>query len=127
MPKETRPLTEAELADLALRRAAARERARRLPPLSPEEDAAIESAAADDPDARPLSDLDLANLRPAHEVRPELVAEALRRPRGRPRLQAPKRQVTLRLDQDVIDYYRRSGAGWQSRINDILRKASGRG
>ncbi len=127
MPKETRALTDAELADLELRRAAARERARRLPPLSPEEDAAIEAAAADDPDAMPLSAADLANLRPAHEVHPALIADVLRKKRGRPRLAAPKRQVTLRLDQDVIDYYRSSGAGWQSRINDILRKAAGRG
>ena len=43
--------------------------------------------------------------------------------RGRPRLDNPKRQVTLRLDGDVIDRFRQTGPGWQSRINDILRKA----
>lgn len=45
--------------------------------------------------------------------------------RGRPRLDNPKRQVTLRLDGDVIDRLRETGPGWQSRINDILRKAVG--
>jgi uncharacterized protein (DUF4415 family) len=45
--------------------------------------------------------------------------------RGRPKLDNPKRQVTLRLDGDVIDRLRETGPGWQSRINDILRKAVG--
>jgi uncharacterized protein (DUF4415 family) len=36
-----------------------------------------------------------------------------------------KRQVMLRLDPDVIDKFRATGAGWQSRINDALRKAAG--
>jgi len=42
--------------------------------------------------------------------------------RGRPKLANPKRQVTLRLDADLIEQLRASGPGWQSRINDILRK-----
>jgi len=43
--------------------------------------------------------------------------------RGRPRLERPKKQVTLRLDQDIIDRLRADGPGWQGRINDILKKA----
>ncbi|WP_340646114.1 BrnA antitoxin family protein [Phenylobacterium sp.] len=43
--------------------------------------------------------------------------------RGRPKLDNPKRQITLRLDSDLIDRLRESGPGWQSRINEILRKA----
>lgn len=42
---------------------------------------------------------------------------------GRPKLANPKRQVTLRLDGDVIDRLRETGPGWQSRINEILRNA----
>lgn len=45
--------------------------------------------------------------------------------RGRPRMAEPKRQVTLRLDHDVVEHFRQSGPGWQSRINEILRKAVG--
>jgi uncharacterized protein (DUF4415 family) len=41
--------------------------------------------------------------------------------RGRPPLDAPKRLVSLRLDQDVIDRFRATGRGWQSRINTVLR------
>ncbi len=43
--------------------------------------------------------------------------------RGRPKLENPKLQVTLRLDADLIDRFRNDGPGWQSRINDCLRKA----
>ena len=37
-----------------------------------------------------------------------------------------KEQVTLRIDQDVLDYFRQSGPGWQDRINEALRKAAGK-
>ena len=46
--------------------------------------------------------------------------------RGRPPLREhAKRQVTLRLDPDVIDRFRADGPGWQGRMNDALRKAVG--
>lgn len=45
-------------------------------------------------------------------------------PRGRPRLRDPKQPVSLRLDPDVLAHFRRSGRGWQGRINTILRKAA---
>ncbi|HEX7781418.1 MAG TPA: BrnA antitoxin family protein [Sphingobium sp.] len=44
---------------------------------------------------------------------------------GRPKSDAPKRQVTLRLDPAVIDGFRASGPGWQGRINEALKKALG--
>jgi uncharacterized protein (DUF4415 family) len=37
-----------------------------------------------------------------------------------------KEQVSLRIDQDVLEYFREGGAGWQERINDALRKAAGK-
>lgn len=45
--------------------------------------------------------------------------------RGRPKSDQPKQQVTLRLDRAVIERFRSSGPGWQSRINEELRKALG--
>jgi uncharacterized protein (DUF4415 family) len=36
-----------------------------------------------------------------------------------------KKQVTLRLDADLLESFRAGGAGWQSRINATLRKAVG--
>lgn len=44
---------------------------------------------------------------------------------GRPPSPNPKKQVTLRLDPDVIEKFRATGKGWQSRINAELRKALG--
>jgi uncharacterized protein (DUF4415 family) len=38
---------------------------------------------------------------------------------------ATRRPVSLRLDQAVIDHFRAAGPGWQSCINDALRKAAG--
>jgi uncharacterized protein (DUF4415 family) len=37
-----------------------------------------------------------------------------------------KEQVTLRLDQDVLEHFQGSGPGWQDRINEALRKAIGK-
>jgi uncharacterized protein (DUF4415 family) len=46
--------------------------------------------------------------------------------RGRPPMRGQaKRQVTLRLDPDVLDRFREGGPGWQGRINEALRKAVG--
>ncbi|WP_068075463.1 BrnA antitoxin family protein [Novosphingobium lentum] len=44
---------------------------------------------------------------------------------GRPLSENPKKQVTLRLDPDVIERFRATGKGWQSRINAELRKVLG--
>lgn len=41
--------------------------------------------------------------------------------RGRPRLPSPKRQVTLRLDSDIVERLRASGPGWQTRVNEALK------
>ncbi len=43
--------------------------------------------------------------------------------RGRPPLLNPKQAVKLRLDADVLSAYRKTGRGWQTRINTDLRKA----
>jgi len=67
---------------------------------------------------------DFKKARPFAEVFPEL-AESIRRARGRPALENPKKQVTLRLDSEVVARFRAGGPGWQSRINEILRKAVG--
>ena len=44
--------------------------------------------------------------------------------RGRSNSEHRKQPVSLRLNPDVLMYFRRSGSGWQSRINAILRKAA---
>lgn len=44
--------------------------------------------------------------------------------RGRPK-GSTKQQISLRIDRAVLDAFRSGGPGWQSRINDALRKAAG--
>lgn len=51
------------------------------------------------------------------------VAEA---PPKRTTVPGVKEQVTLRIDQDVLEYFQQDGPGWQDRINEALRKAAGK-
>jgi uncharacterized protein (DUF4415 family) len=37
-----------------------------------------------------------------------------------------KEQVTLRIDQDVLEHFQSGGPGWQERIIEVLRKAAGK-
>lgn len=78
-----------------------------------------------DPDNPEWTAADFKRARPAREVVPHIVAAYLRR-RGRPPSgNGTKVQVTLRLDPAVIAYFKESGEGWQTRINDTLSKAIG--
>ncbi len=52
-------------------------------------------------------------------IPPERFAKALVRNRLKP--VEPKQQITLRIDADVIDWFRKQGRGYQTRINAILR------
>ena len=89
--------------------------------LTDEEEAEAQREIVLDPDAPEWTDEDWARARPASEVVPHLVAE-YRRTRGQQK--APvKEKVTLRLDADILAHFRRDGKGWQTRLNDVLRKA----
>ncbi|MBV9569355.1 MAG: BrnA antitoxin family protein [Hyphomicrobiales bacterium] len=41
------------------------------------------------------------------------------------KLPGVKELVSLRIDQDVLEYFQGTGPGWQERINAVLRKAAG--
>ena len=47
----------------------------------------------------------------------------IRRGRGRPKSDAPKELISVRLDPDVLAKLREAGPGWQSQINALLRQA----
>jgi uncharacterized protein (DUF4415 family) len=69
---------------------------------------------------REWTEEDFARARPASEVHPPHVVRALvRGPQHAP----TKKQVTLRLDPEVIDKFRATGRGWQARMNDALKAA----
>ncbi|MGT2515642.1 BrnA antitoxin family protein [Sphingomonas panni] len=71
---------------------------------------------------------DFARAKPGAEVLPAALVSALKRAPGRPAgsVTSNKQQVTLRLDRDVLERFRATGAGWQSRVNDALRDAASR-
>ncbi len=64
-------------------------------------DTEIERSAGDDPDAAMTTAADWANAKVVW-------------PRG-------KSPVTLRLDNDVLEWFRQRGRGYQTRINAVLR------
>lgn len=65
---------------------------------------------------------DFARARPASEMLPPHVVADLMRRRG-PQRSPTKKPVTLRLDSDVLEKFRATGPGWQSRMNEALRQA----
>lgn len=74
------------------------------------ENAAIEAVAALDSDAPILSEAEWA------EVRPRL------RRGGRPKSLTPKVHQGLRLSPEVLAYFRATGKGWQTRIDEALKE-----
>lgn len=32
-----------------------------------------------------------------------------------------KGRITIRIDRDVLDFFRSGGSGWQTRVNKVLR------
>jgi uncharacterized protein (DUF4415 family) len=95
---------------------------RRLIYPTPEEDEAINRGIAQDPDNPELTKEDFARMRPVREVHPDIVADYIRRMRGKQK-RPTKVLVSLRLESEVVERLRASGRGWQSRANDMLRKA----
>jgi uncharacterized protein (DUF4415 family) len=53
------------------------------------------------------------------ELPPEMFARGIVR-RGLKPI-APKKQLTLRIDSDVVEWYQKQGPGYQTRINSLLR------
>ena len=68
------------------------------------------------------TDEQMAKARPFAEVFPELAA-SIRRGRG-PNKAPTKKLVSLRLSPDVLEHYRSKGPGWQTKIDETLRKAA---
>lgn len=45
--------------------------------------------------------------------------------RGRPKSENRKQPISLRLDRDLVEWFKQGGEGWQTRMNDELRKVAG--
>ncbi|TAL78160.1 MAG: hypothetical protein EPN75_11215 [Beijerinckiaceae bacterium] len=89
----------------------------KIPPISETEEARIQSQIAADPDDFEATDNELSSAKPFSEAFPHL-AKSIRR-HGPLR---KKEAVSIRIDIDVLEKLRASGDGWQSRVNDLLRR-----
>ncbi len=75
-----------------------------------------------DSDNPEWTEQDFTEARPPDEVLPAEVLAVFPRTRG-PQ-QAPKKEaISIRLDSEVIEIFRNTGRGWQSRINEVLKRA----
>jgi len=71
---------------------------------------------------------------PDLDVPPEITKEWLERAdqfvgkklvrRGRPRLESPRRLLSLRLPPNVIDRWKATGPGWQTRMVEVLERSA---
>ena len=74
-----------------------------------EEDKAITAAAKADPDAQPLTPSQLNSMVPVRALR------------GRPKSSNAKLLVSVRYSPEVLEYFKSTGAGWQSRMDSVLK------
>ncbi len=74
-------------------------------------------------DDAPLTGTELKTARRLHEASPVLV-KAIKQGRGRPAGRT-KETVHISLDTEVVASLRKSGKGWQTRLNDMLRATMG--
>ncbi len=75
-----------------------------------------------DGEVRELTADDLAKFRPAHEVLPLELQETLGIRRRGPQKSPTKVPTTIRLSAEVVEYFRSTGEGWQSRVDGVLRE-----
>lgn len=88
---------------------------RKLPPPPPDFD----------DDAPELTDEEILDLRPAREFF-EQHGIQMPLPRGRPKAERTKTSVTIRLDAEIVEAYKASGPGWQTRMNEDLLEGARR-
>ena len=50
------------------------------------------------------------------------VKTAFKKSLGRPKSENPKKLISIRLSPDVLAYFKTSGKGWQTRINEVLQE-----
>lgn len=82
------------------------------------------SAPKNDPDNPEWTKADFAAASGPDMLPPEALAAFPRtKNRGGRPPGSNKQAVSLRLDRDVLDKFRATGPGWQSRINEALKRA----
>ncbi len=72
---------------------------------SPKEEAEIRAGISADPDTYELPDDAIKKLRPV----------------GRPKSEVTKQPVSIRLSSEVLEYFKSTGKGWQTRMDEVLK------
>jgi uncharacterized protein (DUF4415 family) len=72
------------------------------------EDARIQTGIDADPAAYSMSDEEWARVKPTARL-------------GRPKAEVTKERITIRLSGDVLERFRASGSGWQTRMDAALK------
>lgn len=72
-----------------------------------------------DGEVRELTAEDLAKFRPAVEALPPSLMKKLG-VRGRPKAAVTKARITIRLSREVVETFRATGEGWQTRMDEAL-------
>ena len=86
---------------------------------------ALNAGIAADQDNPELTKEWFGKAKPASDVfSPETYAAlvAMKRPRGRPKADETKVFTAIRLDADLLDAFKATGKGWQTRVNAALRQ-----
>jgi len=87
--------------------------------LTDEEDAAVVRESIEDDTV--WSEKQLSQFKPIEDsALPESIKEKVRR--GRPKSLLPKKPISIRFSSEVIKYFKASGKGWQTRMDDVLRE-----
>jgi uncharacterized protein (DUF4415 family) len=100
--------------------------ARKVIPPGRAENERINRGIAADPDTFEWTTEEFAEARPASAVLPRgLYEAAVKRRRGQrgPQKAPVKKAITLRIDPDILARYKATGPGWQSRMNEALRRS----
>lgn len=93
----------------------------KIPPITDKEEADIQREIAASPEHPEATDAELATARPFAQAFPGLMEKINKG--GRPRLDNPRERVTLRLEPEVLAKFKATGRGWQTRINEALKRA----
>jgi len=78
-------------------------------------------------EVRELTSADLANARPFSGLPKRLQAKLHKVGKRGPQIAPTKKLVSLRLSAAVLAHYKATGPGWQTRIDETLKRAVGRG
>ncbi|MFA5495702.1 MAG: BrnA antitoxin family protein [Porticoccaceae bacterium] len=68
------------------------------------------------------TDEDVRRAKPVTELPKSLQAKLRRQGERGPQKEPTKERISIRLDVEVVEHFRSTGSGWQTRLNEALKK-----